>query len=263
MTEAHAATVLDTLNQAVSEIVSKVTQPVADLDLFGPRSRDQVLTWNQRVPPRVSRCAHDLIKERNLKQPDAPAVCAWDGQFTYAELDEKASELADHLAQNCGVGPDIFVPVYFEKSKYTTVALLAITKAGGAFVQMDPSHPVQRLKDICQDVSAPLVVTSEAKAVVAAELGPRVVVVGDHRFGWDTTPNMSPVSRVTPSDPIYAVSNFQLHLYPYSLCLRSTVLCEDYSLSYNRARALKSLLGYLDRGMLTLDWIGVHFRLNG
>ncbi|KAJ5642798.1 hypothetical protein N7490_006798 [Penicillium lividum] len=88
--------------------------------------------WNRVVPDR----------------PDAPAVCAWDGDLTYGELDALSSVLAAHLAER-GVGPEIFVPLCFEKSRWTTVAMLGVMKAGGAFVLLDLSHPPARLRGIC------------------------------------------------------------------------------------------------------------------
>jgi amino acid adenylation domain-containing protein len=206
MSEEQAYTVLDTLTQAVSEITSKFAQPVADLDLFGPRSRTKVMKWNENVPARVNRCAHDLIKERNMHRPNAPAICAWDGQFTYGELDAKASSLAVKLANNYNVGPEVFVPVYFEKSKWTTVALLGILKAGGAFVLVDPSHPLQRIKDICDDSNASVVVTSQAKAPFASKLGRRVLVIGDDQFDWEATLELPATApTVAPNNPIYSV----------------------------------------------------------
>ncbi|KAK5624976.1 hypothetical protein RRF57_000692 [Xylaria bambusicola] len=206
LTEPAADIILDTVVQAVSEIISKFSQPVGDLDLFGPGSRARVMKQNEHVSPRVDQCAHELIKERNAERPSAPAIHAWDGQFTYGELEAKADELATYLSRHCGVGPGVFVPVYFEKSKWTTVAILAILKAGGAFVLMDPSYPTQRLRCICEDVKASVVVTSVTKASDAAQFGLRIIPIGDKLFGWaaDLELPFVPVAS-TPSDPIYVV----------------------------------------------------------
>ncbi|PFH58666.1 hypothetical protein XA68_13399 [Ophiocordyceps unilateralis] len=203
-TAGQAATVLDTLSQAISEIRLKVSQRAADMNLLGPRSRQQVWQWNQRVPARIDRCAHDLIRERNLERAEEPAVCAWNGDFSHGELDQKASQVAAHLVREHGVEPGVFVPVYFEKSRWTIVAILAILKSGGAFVLMDPSHPAQRLSEICRDVGAAIVVTSESKATDAAELGPQVIVIGDGEFAWKEAEPLNEL-RARPSDPIYAV----------------------------------------------------------
>lgn len=99
------------------------------------------------VPARVDRCMHELIAEYCHAQPNAPAVCAWDGNFTYNELDRLSSAVAVHLA-SCGVGPEMFVPLCFEKSCWTVMALLGVLKAGAAFVLLDPSQPVAATRDV-------------------------------------------------------------------------------------------------------------------
>lgn len=76
-------------------------------------------------------------------KPHAPAVCSWDGHFTYEELDHLASHLAIRLIQR-GAGPEVFVPIHTERSKWTLVALLAVVKAGAAFTLFDPSHPQEQ-----------------------------------------------------------------------------------------------------------------------
>jgi non-ribosomal peptide synthetase component F len=86
-------------------------------------------------------------------------VCAWDGDLTYGELDALSSALAEHLAER-GVGPEVFVPLCFEKSRWTIVAMVGVMKAGGMFVLLDPSHPAARLRGICRDVSATLIMAS-------------------------------------------------------------------------------------------------------
>ncbi|KAJ5642799.1 acetyl-CoA synthetase-like protein [Penicillium lividum] len=119
-----------------------------DVGGVGPEDQRQLQEWNRTVPARVNRCVHMLVEERCRAQPDAPAVCAWDGDLTYGELDALLSVLAAHLAER-GVGPEIFVPLCFEKSRWTTVAMLGVMKAGGAFVLLDLSYPPVRLRGIC------------------------------------------------------------------------------------------------------------------
>jgi amino acid adenylation domain-containing protein len=164
----------------------------------------QLQEWNRTVPARVDRCVHALVEERCRAQPDAPAVCAWDGDLTYGELDALSSALAAHLAER-GVGPEVFVPLCFEKSRWTTVAMIGVMKAGGAFVLLDPSHPRGRLQGICQTVSAPLVVSSAANQSLAGELAAAVVVVGDDETAWRSPSQAWAGPAVTPDNALYAV----------------------------------------------------------
>ena len=177
---------------------------IKDVGGVSPEDQRQLQEWNQTVPTRVDRCVHALVEERCRAQPDAPAVCAWDGDFTYGELDVLSSALAAHLAAR-GVGPEVFVPLCFEKSRWTTVAMVGVMKAGGAFVLLDPSHPRARLRGICQTVSARLVVSSAANRTLAAELAAAVVVVSDDETAWRSPTQAWPGSAVTSDNALYAV----------------------------------------------------------
>lgn len=75
--------------------------------------------------------------------PEATAVVAREESLTYAELEGRANQLAHHL-QRIGVGPDVAVGVFLERSVGLAVALQAVVKAGGACVPLDPSHPSDR-----------------------------------------------------------------------------------------------------------------------
>ncbi|PVI01698.1 acetyl-CoA synthetase-like protein, partial [Periconia macrospinosa] len=81
----------------------------------------KIWKWNSEVPPAVERCIHELFEEQANARPEAPAICAWDGEMTYGELDELSSRLAGHLVE-LGVQPEEVVPLCFEKSKWTVVA---------------------------------------------------------------------------------------------------------------------------------------------
>lgn len=112
----------------------------------------------QDVPKAIDQCVHGLIKTKVQTTPNATAICAWDGQITYAELDKLSSRVAGHLVQ-LGVQPECFVPLCFEKSMWVVVAMLAVLKAGGAFVPLDPDQPA-RHKEILKQTNATVVLAS-------------------------------------------------------------------------------------------------------
>jgi amino acid adenylation domain-containing protein/non-ribosomal peptide synthase protein (TIGR01720 family) len=142
--------------------------------------------WNGSVPSAVERCMHELVAEQVQSQPDIQAVYAWDGQLTYRELDDLASQLACHLV-SLGVGPEVVVGLCFEKSMWMVVAMLSVFKAGGAFVSLDAGDAADRrlfaltktkanvvlLSDSCKDISLaperiPFVVSHETMARLPA-----------------------------------------------------------------------------------------------
>ncbi|MCJ1410507.1 hypothetical protein MMC19_004592 [Ptychographa xylographoides] len=136
----------------------------------------QIFEWNKTVPEVISACAHHLIEKITLRCPKAPAVHSWNGNLTYDELNEMASCLAGHLADT-GVGPEVFVPLCFEKSMWTIVAMLAVLKAGGAFVPLDPTQPRARLEYVIRQTKARLVLSSTKYAKTCNGLVDIVVVV--------------------------------------------------------------------------------------
>ncbi|KAF5633025.1 peramine synthetase [Fusarium tjaetaba] len=166
---------------------------------------DQVWEWNQRVPEEITRCVHDIVHERSLLQPSAQAICAWDGDLTYAELDRLAYGLASHLV-GLGVSHGAIIPLFFEKSMWTTVSILAVLKAGAAFVVLDPSTPEQRLRIILSQIKAQLAFTSMSNEALGQRFAPQVVALGPHMIQELNEkeyrkPNVLP----TPSSTMYLV----------------------------------------------------------
>ncbi|HEX2133004.1 MAG TPA: amino acid adenylation domain-containing protein [Actinophytocola sp.] len=95
---------------------------------------------------------------------DAPAVGGPDGARTYAELDADANRLAHLLAAN-GVGPDVPVALCLARGTRVPTAVLAAWRAGGGYLPLDPSWPVDRLTAMARDAGAPVLVTHAAAEV--------------------------------------------------------------------------------------------------
>lgn len=117
-----------------------------------------------------------MIEERVLGQPGAPAICSWDGHLSYRELDQLASRLTGQLVE-LGVKPDVLVPLCFEKSMWTPVAMLGVLKAGGGFVLLDPGLPEQRLQTIVDQLDAGFILSSAANLGLCSRLSNKVIKV--------------------------------------------------------------------------------------
>ena len=109
-------------------------------------------------------------------QPDAPAVCAWDGCLTYDEIWTLSSRLAHHLV-GLGIRADVVVPLLFEKSMWTPVAMVGVLRAGGAFLLLDPSLPITRLQVMVRGAGATLLLSSSSKFDLGQKLVDQVAVV--------------------------------------------------------------------------------------
>jgi non-ribosomal peptide synthetase component F len=106
---------------------------------------DRMLESNRIIPPAMDAFVHNLIRAHAEQDPDLQAICSSDGNLTYGELEDLSSQLAAHLVTQ-GVGPEVIVPLCFERSKWTIVGLFGTLKAGGAFDFLDPFQPVARLE---------------------------------------------------------------------------------------------------------------------
>ena len=115
----------------------------------------------------------DLVEAATARHPRATAVVAGDESLTYADLDGQANRLA-HQLQSLGVGPDVLVGVCFNRSLGLAVALVAVLKAGGGCVPLDPTYPPERLAFMVEDASLAAVLTSEALAARLPETVPLV-----------------------------------------------------------------------------------------
>lgn len=201
--------VMDAFCQAVKRLTLDSNVAADQVSLLGGEPETLVRQWNEeplRGPRLVEeKTMSDLISECCLSYPREEAVCAWDGSFTYAELDHLSRLLASYLATK-GVGPEVFVAVCFEKSRWAVVAMLGVIRSGGAFVMTDPSQPAQRLESICKLSRTHILLASESTAGLASTFGPPVTVLGDHEKSWSQAhePIVShPVRAASPRTALY------------------------------------------------------------
>lgn len=195
--------ILSQFNSILRHIVSDRSILLGDAMKLNEEDRLQLRKWNAKLPTRVCSTIHNFIKERCTKQPDAPAVHAWDGNLSYQQLDELSSRLALALTAQ-GIGAKMFVPICLKKSLWVTVALLGVIKSGAAFVLFDPSHPIKRLQGICRDVGAKFLISSIHEEETHALLGPAVISVGhDDTAIWPAY-GSGVHPHVSPNDPVYA-----------------------------------------------------------
>ncbi|POR38258.1 Nonribosomal peptide synthetase [Tolypocladium paradoxum] len=147
---------------------------LTEIDVMTAYDLEQIWEWNSTLPIAERRCAHDIIRERVLAQPAAPAICAWDGELSYNKLDQLALRLAGRLAE-LGVKHDTLVPLCFEKSMWVPVAMLGVLKAGGGFVLLDPSLPRHRLEAIVRQLNAAFILSSPANLHLSSQLSETVI----------------------------------------------------------------------------------------
>lgn len=157
-----ASSVAESLRTAISSIVSSSADSLIDsVQLVGQQAIDTILQWNstEPVPLTPMRCVHELITDRACRSPSSPALCAWDGNLNYAELDRLSTRLAFLLVAS-GVTPRSMVPLCFDKSLWAIVSMLAVLKAGATYVPLDAKWPAIRHHQILAQTQAKVVLVS-------------------------------------------------------------------------------------------------------
>ncbi|KAK2032542.1 acetyl-CoA synthetase-like protein, partial [Colletotrichum zoysiae] len=110
-----------------------------------PTDVRRILSWTNALPATepINSCIHHIFQDQALLRPEAVALRSWDADLTYKQLDQFSTTLASDL-QEMGVKPEVNVPLHFEKSTWAIVAQLAVLKAGGTCVPLNPAWPKAR-----------------------------------------------------------------------------------------------------------------------
>ncbi|KAJ5797150.1 uncharacterized protein N7518_005690 [Penicillium psychrosexuale] len=176
MSKEFATSLLHSLNKVVASIYHSPETSLGDLDLCSDLDLILLQKFTREVSDSHEILLHDMALEHARLTPDAPAICSWDGNFTYKELDNLTSRLALYLT-GLGVGPEIFVLSCFEKSSLAIIARLAILKAGGAYISIDASDPPIFLDSVVSRVNAKIMLTSSEYASKYASLVSNVISI--------------------------------------------------------------------------------------
>ncbi|KAF3054868.1 Nonribosomal peptide synthetase 13 [Daldinia childiae] len=191
------------LRQISSTVKSSST--LSEIDTITEKDLETIFSWNATPYKEVQDLIHNLIAKTVQTMPDAPAISSWDGQLTYRQLDRLSTRLAHRLVQ-LGVGPEVIVPFYFEKSMWVPVCVVAVMKAGGAGVMIDSTQPIERASSIVSQVNATLALTSADNVERAANFE-RVRLLVIDKAHMDSLPDpeagQSLPQEVQASDLLY------------------------------------------------------------
>ena len=140
--------------------VENADTPLSRLPMLTDAERRQILIeWNEtntEYPRDV--CVHNLVETQVARTPDAVAITCDGADVTYRDLDRRANHLAQVLRAR-GVGPNVLVGIHVDRSPRMVIGILAILKAGGTYLPLDPAHPLARIGFILADAAVSMVVT--------------------------------------------------------------------------------------------------------
>jgi len=179
---------------------------VDELPLLTTSERHQLLVeWNDtpRTYPQ-NKSIHHLCEEQVELNPDAVAVVCEEEQLTYRELNEQANQLARHL-QSLGVGSEVLVGIYVERSIEMIIGLLGILKAGAAYVPLDPDYPSERLTYILDNSQAAVLVTTAQLAPRLPSLPQQLICLDDERELLSTYNRGNLQTSVQPDNLAYVI----------------------------------------------------------
>ena len=190
----------------LESVADNPEQEISVLPVLTEAERQQLLVeWNDTTVPRpLDRPLHKFIEDQVEKTPESTAVIFESQTLTYRQLNDRANQLAHYLRKR-GAGPDVLVGVCAERSLELVIALLAILKAGAAYVPLDPEYPKERLETMVRDANPPILLT-QAHLLDRIRDGAPCVFCLDHDWPLLAVEDSSdPVVTVSGKNLAYAI----------------------------------------------------------
>jgi amino acid adenylation domain-containing protein len=202
------------LREILAGMAADDRRSVGSLNLLPTDEAARVLVeWNAPLTPYApAACVHELVEAQAAAAPRALAVTSGDARLTYGELNARANRLARYL-RAAGAGPERRVAMCAERGLESVIGLLAVLKAGAAYLPLEPSYPAERLRFMLQDGAPVAVLThGELRAplrdVLRTVPGSSVPVV-DLRLDaerWAAEPDGDlPREGLSPANPAYVI----------------------------------------------------------
>lgn len=181
------------------------TETVQDISMASPRDIQTLWKWNSPIPEAINECIPDLISKMVKDQPDAPAICAWDGMLSYSELNTLSDTLALYLV-SLGAKPGSRVPLCFEKSMWYPVAALGAMKTGAACIAIDSTQPEARLRAIICQVDPIFVLSSSNNDSLVKQLSTATSVIVSQQYIDEYSSKLGEdcLPKIGPSDILYS-----------------------------------------------------------
>jgi amino acid adenylation domain-containing protein len=178
--------------------------PIASLPLDqpGPRLGSLFQRHAQQAPPHPDATLPHLLVHQLARTPDRTALIHGTVHLTYRELHARADQLATHLTA-LGVTPGTIVGVLLPRTIDLLIALLAIHKAGGAYLPLDPEYPRHRLDFMLADSATTIVITDDRLALSITPHTVHIVIVPLAGVESQSAPAAPFEPRATPNDAAY------------------------------------------------------------
>ncbi|HEV2964525.1 MAG TPA: amino acid adenylation domain-containing protein, partial [Candidatus Angelobacter sp.] len=169
-------------NQVLREMMRDAKQCAFTLPILAESERHQLLVaWNQTAGASALQAIHELFEQQAARTPLVQAVHHKGQVLTYEELNQQANQLGRYL-QSLGVGPEMEVAVYMERSPEMLVGILGILKAGGAYVPLDPRSASRELEVVIEAVNPRVLITQRTVSSQLPQVSANIILLDEQ---WD------------------------------------------------------------------------------
>ncbi|MCY8309497.1 amino acid adenylation domain-containing protein [Bacillus vallismortis] len=208
-----AQALADRLMRLLEAAESDPDQHIGNLDILAPEERSNMVTDWQSVSDKLPHaCLPEQFEKQAALSPDAIAVVYEDQALRYAELNERANRLARMLISE-GVGPEQFVALALPRSLEMAVGLLAVLKAGAAYLPLDPDYPADRIAFMLKDAQPAFIMTNikAAAHIPPAENVPRIILDDPelaeklNRYPAENPNNTDRIQPLSPLNTAYVI----------------------------------------------------------
>ncbi|MCT7952164.1 amino acid adenylation domain-containing protein [Ancylothrix sp. C2] len=194
LTENSIRCLADQFYTLVESAANNPETAITQLEILSKNARHQLLVEfnNTKIDYPLNKCVHQLFEQQAERSPDSIAAVFENQQITYAELNNRANQIAYYL-QQLGVKPEVIVGICVERSLDALAGILGILKAGGAYLPIDCSMPKDRLALMLQNAQATVLLTQQHLIEKLPETQANIVCLDAE------IPSFSPATSASPS----------------------------------------------------------------
>lgn len=243
---------LDQFQTICTGVIENTNGKVLDLSIMQPSElRLLIKEWNYTdTHYRKSICLHHLFEDSARSNPDAIALSFEDQNITYAQLNRQANQLAHYLIAR-GIQPENLVGLSVERSLLMVLGVLAILKAGAAYVPLDPDYPTSRIQFMLEDSKAAVLLTQQRFIESWGNYQLSAICLDSDSHLWDEYSHENPTTNLHPENlalVIYTSGSSGMPkgvAIPHRVCVNRMYI-EPYPFSKNEALCIKTSLSFID-----------------